>query len=373
MQRSAADYSLYLFVMINYYHPFFKPFLGKKKYFVANGVKRYYYHSFEDAFWHLLHKKRVPKKSVILFPDFYCMDVLKNVRRHGYAYAFYPLNPNFQADQTQLTKLIQKVKPHVVVVFHACGITSELMIKKDWLKKVPPTTLLIEDSVHRLIDPEEVRVVRPNHFIIDSLRKVSPLPGSFLYGSEKDIDFNSPRKKLTPYFFSSRALYFLFRKIFKMGYRFNSRRLVGFSHTLILKLHDNIIGNSLSAHPGVGKFEEMHDRIDFEKVEQVKKEQTQAYEYHLYPLFSQSKLFRKIAMPEGDFEKLHVYPLAYKLKSNKKFLSYLHRHKIVVWNKFPDCPWSRRENVLFLPLGFHMDEAKIRFIAEKLEDYVKLN
>jgi len=61
---------------------------------------------------------------------------------------------------------------------------------KLWLKNVKPETILIEDSVHQLVNPEEIKFIKKNHFIIDSLRKVIPLQGSNLFGNIKDIDFS---------------------------------------------------------------------------------------------------------------------------------------------------------------------------------------
>lgn len=359
--------------MINYYQPSLEPFLGRKKNVIPKGIRRYYYLSFEDAFWHLLAKKHIPKRSLFLFPNFYCMDVLKNVRRHGYSYALYPVDASFQTDEITLLKAIKKTSPSVVVIFHACGITNALMKKKKWMNSLPKKTLVIEDCVHRLVNPSEIKIVIKNHFIIDSLRKVSPLPGSFLYGKEADVDFNPPRRKTTIYSLSSRFFYTLFRRILELGFKVKSRRLVSYAHTMILKMHDDIIGNNFSAHPGLSKNETKHSFIDFEKIKKLKKEQVQSYEYNFYPVMSNNKIFKRVQISESDYSSLHVYPLEFLCKSKKKLISYLHNNNIVVWDKFPDSPWSKKQSVLFFPLGFHMNEKNIRYIAHKLEDYTKLN
>lgn len=115
--------------MLNYYQPFLWPFLQVKPNPVPSGIDSYYYHSFEDALWDLLqHKFNPGKKLTILVPDFYCSDVLDNLKLHGYKYIYYSLDKNFQITSSQFRKYLWLYKPDAVIIFHPCGLTSNLLI-----------------------------------------------------------------------------------------------------------------------------------------------------------------------------------------------------------------------------------------------------
>src|SRR3989344_8457166 len=188
--------------MINYYQPWLYPFLKFSKTSISPRVKRFFYHSFEDALWDLLKNKKIPRGSLFLIPDFYCGDVLENIRLHGYKFIHYPLDKNFQIKVSKFSKILKKHPPDAVVIFHACGITSRLLSDLSWIKVLDKKTLLIEDSVHRVINPSKLKLVSDSHFIIDSLRKISPLYGSSMYGTKKGMSFE-PAK------FNGASVYFL--------------------------------------------------------------------------------------------------------------------------------------------------------------------
>ena len=181
--------------MINYYQPWLYPFLKFSKTPLSVKAGRFFYHSFEDALWDLLNKKKVPKGSLFLIPDFYCGDVLANIKLHGYKFILYSLDKHFRIKTKVFSKILKKYRPAVVVVFHAAGITSELMTDLSWTKMLGERTLLIEDCVHRVVNPANLKFISDNHFIIDSLRKISPLYGSCIYGTEKGMSYVPARFK----------------------------------------------------------------------------------------------------------------------------------------------------------------------------------
>lgn len=354
--------------MIQYYQPWLFPFLSLKKKQLPADIARYFYHSFEDALWDLLEKKNVSPGSVFLIPDFYCDDVIQNVQKHGYKVILYPLDAHFQISSGEFAKYVQKYTPAVVIVFHACGITSQLTIDVSWQKVMPDRTIIIEDSVHKLIDPEYICLSGDNQYVMDSLRKVSPLPGCCMYGSFQALSFKQTRSIVSSYTALSFLYYVLFRVTLSIGILVGSSRLVKWAHKSILKKHDDIIGDSALPYAGFSFILPFLDRFNFKKIEAVKSEQVQQYESSLRPLFT-SKDFYHISLPHKDFGKLHVYPLCFTRKPDSNLENYLQKNGVPVWFKFPESAWSQKRGVLFLPLGFHVSTQGIQLVAKLLIKY----
>lgn len=353
--------------MINYYQPWLLPFLSVKRKRVPLGIKRYYYHSFEDALWDLLFKKQIKKGSILLFPNFYCQDVLNNVKAHGYKYVLYPLDSHFQISSRAFRKYVKIYSPAVVFIFHACGITSRLItdVVKD--KYLSRDVIIIEDCVHRLVNPEEIILFGDNHYVIDSLRKVSPLQGSCLYGTVKGLSFpQAVTSPVSKYVILSSLYYLWFRFALTISAVANVPSLTSWAHTYVLKKHDDIIGDSRVPYAGFPFILHIFDRFNFKKVENLKAQQVKLYERYLNPIFNK-KPFYKICVSKEDYGKLHVYPLGYSLRPNVRLEQYLHKKGIVVWFKFPDSKWSKNRGVLFLPLGFHITERNIKYIGKTLQ------
>ena len=352
--------------MINYYQPRILPFLQVKSQKLPSKIKSRYYFSFEDALWDLIQKKFTGKKKIkVLVPDFYCSNVLDNIRLHGHEYVYYPLDKNFQISAGSFRRYLWLFKPDVVIIFHACGITSSLIADPSWLPDLPESSLIIEDSVHRLVNPEKVSLLNDRHFIVDSLRKVSPFPGSRVFASKKALSYPSSAKLISAYSVSAFILYFVFRTFLRLGFILNSSSLVIWSHEKILKSHDEIIGDSMNPHTGFSLYLPFIRRINYKKVEDLKRKQIELYEKYLAPLYS-GKKFYHLNIPDSDFGLLHVYPLGYSASPDKSLITLLHSKGIPVWFKFTDTPWSQHRAVLFLPLGFHMNEDQIRSVSETL-------
>ena len=347
----------------NYYQPWLFPFLSFRKTSVSPGIIRYAYHSFEDGLWDLLQQYALPRGSVILVPDFYCMDVIDNIRHHGYRPVFYPLDDNFQIRPDRLYRFVRRYSPGVIIIFHACGIRSMTVHKPSWMRALPKETIIIEDCVHRLLDPSTVTIRRSTHYVMDSLRKVSPLPGSHMYTRKKLPNVTKRYSVFNRYAIASAGYYVLFRLLFVTAMTFRSARLIRFAHTNILKKHDDIIGDRFVPTRGFGWASWFLDRFDFKRIERHKARQVTLYRTYLSAL---AHPFYGIRIPKQDYGKLHVYPLGFCKTPDPSLIRYLHRHGVVVWYKFPDAPWSKNRGVLFLPLGFHVTDAHIRHIAGHL-------
>jgi hypothetical protein len=340
--------------MIQYYQPFLLPFLGSKKSKLSDGLKRYYYHSFEDALWDLFINKHIPKGAVILIPDFYCMDVVGNIQTHGYIPVFYPVDAHFQIAPRKLNAYIESHHPSVVILFHACGIANRTLTPS-WIT-THKNTLIVEDCVHRLVNPAGVNIMSDNHFVIDSLRKVSPLPGSFLYGTQKGLLFSQSNARCAYYILSSFFWYVLFRTVLCISAILNWPHGSIWAHETLLKRHDDIIGDNSVPAAGLPQIGSLTQWFAYKKISKHKTNQVALYRTLTATL---PRLFYPIHIPEDDFGGLHVYPVGME-RIPPDFIKQLHRLGIVIWCKFEDAPWSKRTHVLFLPLGFHISDKEIR-------------
>jgi hypothetical protein len=360
--------------MINYYQPSVWPFLQLKANESPHSTKFYYYHSFEDGLWDFIKNKfSSAKKITLLVPDFYCSDVLDNLKLHGFRYIYYPLDADFQISPSQFRKYLWLYKPEIVVIFNACGITSNLFSDTGWLLDLPKDSWILEDNVHRLSDPEKITLLTDHHVVMDSLRKVSSLPGSRLFGSNRALDFIQNKSSyFSRYFLSSFFYYQLFQIFFFTGCLFNSSRLVIWAHDYWLSLHDDIIGDSFIPQPGFSFFIPFINRINYKKISKLKITQVKIYNRLLKNLFT-SKHFYRISIPAKDFGALHVYPLGFKGPPDLALEKYLEQNHAPVWFKFTDTPWSRTRGVLFLPLGFHMHLGSICHLVNTLSAWSKLS
>ncbi len=351
--------------MIDHYQPFLFPFFSFHSSVPSPLVTRYYYWSWEDGLWDLLRAKKVEKGSTLLVPNFYCSDVIENMRVHGYTVVTYRLDQHFQVKQQTLQNSIRKYHPAVVVLFHACGMTNPVVNKKTYIERITKKSILLEDCVHQLLDPSVVKPVNDSHFLMDSLRKVSPFYGSFLYGTKKGMQFQQTSKRLSLYTMKTSFLYVLFRGILQAAHIFKKPSLALFAHEQLLKRHDTIIGDGI-AHQGMPLTAWMMQWMNREKLERVKREQVKWYEHMLTPIYKKSSPFYRIKIKRTDFGKLHVYPVGMKKKADKELLDFLKEKDIIVFPKFADSEWAKKRDVLFFPLGFHMDKNKIKIIAKTL-------
>lgn len=361
--------------MINYYQPYLLPFLTLTPHTLPGDLRRTYFLSFEDALWVLLKNKNIPKHSVILVPDFYCMDVIINIRNHGFRPVYYPVDDNFQINATALNARIRTHAPAVVILFHACGLPCMDASGIKQLVNSNKDITVIEDAVHRLIEPDKVNLFGDNHYLIDSLRKVSPVPGSYIYwkAGSADIapDNNSSEWK---YLFSVHAWYLYFRALFMAATLMHNPKLILYAHERTLKAHDDIVGDSNGGYAGNPLIPHIHKHFHFAKVQKRKRHQVELYEKLLKSAYHNNAHWYPIAIPGTAKQELHVYPVGFRHHKNSQTLKNiekeLHDKNILVWFKFPDALWSKKRAVLFLPLGFHIRDRDIHYIARSLGEII---
>lgn len=356
--------------MLTYYQPFILPFLHPKRYVLPHGIFQKHFLSFEDALWTILAAKNIPSGSVILLPDFYCMDVVENIRRHGYTPVFYPLDDNFQISNTTFVTLIRRNRPQVIILFHACGITNKVAKDIRYMRSLCEKALVIEDCVHRLINPSTMQLVHTNHIAIDSIRKVSPLYGSFMYSKfALDETQMTNKQREYSYILFTHLLYTLFRMAFVLGVMFRSYRLVSYAHTRLLRFHDDLVGDSTYGYKGKRRYKFLHRFINFSYIEKLKEKQIALYASLLSSLYKKGSPWYEVGMPQSDKKYLHVYPLGFNPRSRfgtKEVETLLQNNRIPVWFKFLDCPWSQMRSVMFLPLGFHVTNNDIKRVCSLL-------
>ena len=360
--------------MINYYQPWLLPFLGLDRHETAPHIRRYYYFSFEDGLWDFLEKERekgtIPLGSVILIPDFYCVDVINNITHHGYVCELYPLDSNFQISEKELVQKVKNTKARMLFIFHVCGITSTVL-SESLCRKLPEEVLIIEDAVNRLVNPSSIRLFDDRHIVMDSLRKVTPLPGSFMYGPPSLLNEPQTNRWFTWYTLVATMYFIVFRLVFSLAILLYIPALVVWAHSVLLQLYDDLIGDSVQGHRGLPFIPFVFDHINFTKVTRMKTNQVRAYEEALIPFIQRHKdVLYKVTIDEEDYGKLRVYPLGLRRSPDEKLIEYLHEQDCLVWFGFPDAPWSQDHSVLQLPLGFHITQKDITHIVDSLEQYL---
>jgi hypothetical protein len=352
--------------MMNYYQPYLLPFLKKTPVRLPSEIRRTYFLSFEDALWVLLKKRNIPRGARILLPDFYCIDVVNNIKAHGYVPVFYRLDDSFRVTPKELASIIAKHNPAVTIIFHACGIARTERKTIAVLLDLFPDMLVIEDAVHRLLNPMEITLINPNHYVIDSLRKVSPLPGSFLY-QHHDSPHVSADRNTHEWWYPARVhtQYMLFRIVFIAGNLLNNAALIRYAHERILSAHDTVVGDSKGGYTGIAWIPYLHRFIDFEKIRRHKEQQAVRYAKELRILFRKGSPWYPISIPDNQRKELHVFPIGIKgtVAACRTVENHLQESGIIAWFKFPDCPWSDSRRVLFLPLGYHIRAKHISYIA----------
>lgn len=320
--------------------------MGKKQKLFPKNIARKLYLSWEDALWDLLRAKNTPKGSVILIPDFFCMDVVGNMKNHGLTCVFYPVDQSFRTKEAILLSHIRKYQPKIIVIFHAAGIENSLVTTEvKWLSSLSSDQILIEDSVHRVIDPTKVKILRENHFVIDSLQKVLPLPGSFIYGRHEDLNFKQRRSFRTlPYELSVLFWWFLMQISLEL-------KIFNFGEYAMLKVYD-IIGDNKESGQCLGIVEFLHQYIDFEKIRQIKRKQAKRYQKFVLSLVKNNpKRFFSISFGGTDCGELRGYPLGIFPGSKNSFLRTIRAKGLLLREELADSPWSKDKRVVYLPLG----------------------
>lgn len=345
-------------------------YLGAARIVVPPRLRRLFYMSWEDALWDIMAAKNIKEKSIILVPEFFCGDVVIAMKKHGLRTIWYPCDKNFQTDPLIFKKIIEKHDPTFIVIFHAAGITNNLFVTyKKWLSAMSSKTIIIEDAVHRIVDPRKIKIIHPHHVIIDSLRKVTPLQGSNLYGRVDFLNFKQGKSLNTLLYGSTVVLlscifqFFLFLTILfkwqRIGKLFNL-----LAEKIMVRIY-RLTGSSNKSSPGMGVFNYLSQRLDIRRIEHSKKKQVAKYHKDLSSIFKTPHFF-KIAIPPKDEKLLRGFPVGIHLPQATAIRTFLRKQGFLALFELNDCPWSKHEKVIYLPLGPHISNGDIEFVITQL-------
>ena len=322
-------------------------YLGLKRNKIPEVIRRLFYLSWEDALWDILDKKNVKKESVVLVPEFFCGDVEENIRNHGYKIKYYPVTKKLTTNSKQLLIIIKKVKPSVLIIFHSVGIKNKLLDISDWLKKIDKNLILIEDCVHRVIDPNRLKFLKRNHFIIDSLRKVVPLQGSVVYAQKNDINFFEPPMLQSFIYATSVTLLWLVMNIFwSLTQIFNQVKLsicLSNCSNYFMKVGYNLIGDSKKPARGFFLFNFLQQYLDIRKIKLVKRKQVEFYEKKLK--FLPRSFFQKVYYDNNDKGELIAYPLILPIKIAHKIKRKIEGEGLLLDFELNDSKWSKNKKL----------------------------
>ena len=327
---------------------------------MPEGFKQLFYLSWEDALWDILVHKKVKKKSNILVPDFYCTDVEENIKKHGYRVVRYKILPNLKAGKKSFAAAVRKYKPPVIVVFHPVGIKSNLFDSESWLARTAGESILIEDSVHKILNPRDLKIIKSNHFIIDSLRKVVPLQGSRVFGKSADLNFDVP---------SVFQSFFYFLRVNTNCFLMNICLTLGIhklAERLMLDGYD-LIGDAAKPARGslIAKF--LSSRLNTDKIQKLKEKQTDCYEQILGDF-----LPYKLKLKDKDKKHLRGYPVVLQSSKANKVLSFLRNRGLMVRFELEESNWGRKYKIIYLPLGFQMRVKNQKKICNLVKSALKL-
>lgn len=354
--------------------PFIPQFFDfKKKPKIQPKNFRSFYISWEDALWHLLELHKIKKNSTVMIPSFFCWDVVENMRAHGLQEIVYPVDKNFQTDPKIFAKLLKKHQPNVIVIFHAVGITNQLFENKYlWLKTLPQNAILIEDCVHKIIDPKEITFITKNHILMDSLRKVIPVQGSQVF-SQFSIPQTTSKDNILTFWYRTQIIFWWTMMQFFLTVVFYSKnkKIQKIGNQLAeksMKIGYDIIGDHNLPGAGSPIMNYLSKFIATESIKAIKQEQVGLYETKLKNLQKNSNFFiPKYA--QADKKELRGFPLGIELSIAKQFLEYLRKNSILVRFELDDSIWSKKQKVVYLPLGPYVTEKDILFICNKIKNF----
>lgn len=311
---------------------------------LPKGIRSLFYLSWEDALWDLLYKKNIKKGSYILVPDFYCNDVEKNIKQHGYKIGHYKINKNLSVDKKSFQSKISQLKPGVIVVFHPVGIKSNLFENITWLKNVTKEAILIEDSVHRVIDRKEIKIIKKNHFAIDSLRKVVPLQGARMYGKIEDLNFDEPTIFQSFFYRVKVSIYwFLMIICWTLGFGILAEKLM-------IKGYE-IIGDSKKPSRGSFLSKLLSNHIN---IRRIQKERVKQFGIYMNKITNRS--LGQLKIKEEDKKHLRGFPIILSIKNADMILGYLRCHGLLVCYELDGSFWSTKQKIIYLPFGPQMNK-----------------
>ena len=330
------------------------------------GIRALHYLSWEDAMWDVIAQKKLPTGSVALVPSFWCGDVVQNMHAHGVECVHYPADQNFQTEEHVLLDFIRVHKPAMVIIFHAVGIRNRLLAENlNWIEELHRDTLLIEDSVHSVVDPSTVTLRRNNHFVIDSWRKVVPLQGAALYGAMSSVDWDEPVWHQS---YIAKVTVFMWWIIFQIILHVQSLssgtfgRYMGVLAERTMKVGYDQIGDTVLPAGTFDICTYVHTKLAYARIDQIKQKQVNIYEAGLAPVLSRNGV-ETVWYRDSDRQAMRGYPLRLSLVRAPQILARLREAGLIVRFELNDSPWSAEHKVIFLPLGPHLQTSDIESVV----------
>lgn len=344
-------------------------FLSKQKVTKQKTFFKSFFLSWEDALWHILKIHKLKSGSVVLVPEFYCGNVEEHMRDHGLKIINYPVDKYLVTDIKRFKKILSNTKPDIVVIFHAVGIQNALIKNyRQWISMLPTKTILIEDCVHKVIDPKEIKFLTKHHYFIDSLRKVVPIQGSFVYSAGEIPKIGFWQKFVT---FPYRLVVFTFWlfmqiNLFLAHYSKNKTLEKVFNNLaeVSMLIGYKIIGSNRLASPGVSLMQNYFEKINTPLIKKMKFIQVQIYKSKLKRVLDSGKFWLP-SISQNDYPNLRGLPLIMDLSVSDKFINYMRKNGVLVRYELNDSKWSDRQKIVYLPMGLHINNSSINFIVKK--------
>lgn len=330
--------------------------------------------SWEDGLWHLLKVYKVKRGATVLLPEFYCGDVANHMLEHGLEVTYYPVDRLLVTSTVELVRAINKYKPEIVVIFHAVSITNTLMSEADkWQRKLSPTCLIIEDCVHRIVEQERITFLSERHFLMDSLRKVVPIQGSNTYSKclvpaipAWQTILTLPYRLVVLYYWLAMQIWVVlahFTQTKNIAMRANAKAEQAMINGYLL------IGKSRLASPGLKIMDYLYRRLNTREIAKTKDRQARAYVQALQPLLNNSDYWLP-SMVSDDYKYLRGLPMIMSLKVAETTLERLRNIGIMVRFELNDGPWSRKQKIIYLPMGIHVGKEQIEEVASLISSLI---
>lgn len=334
-------------------------YLSFKKRETRKNINCKYFLSWEDALWVLLSAKKVPQGSKILLPSFFCPHVVRNMEAHNLNCVFYKVDKSLQITSAEFSQIIDKEMPNIIVILNAVGIKNPLLsTDTKWLSKMHDKTILIEDCVHQVLETKNIKLLHPNHYLIDSWRKVLPLQGSALCSAPENLNFifSKSNKGIS---YQLRVFYWWL--LMQFGWHLKLYKL---GEKAMLKGYD-VIGDFPLGATNFNFFNYLHSLVDFERLKKIKTKQVERYEKFLATLFEKQGFF-KPAYTESDKGELRGFPLGLENTVAPAFLKAIRQKKLLLRFELEGSLWSQNQKLIYLPLGPEVDFGKQKKLCELL-------
>ncbi len=337
-------------------------------------VFRRFYLSWEDALWHLSSIYDIKPGATIMVPEFFCGNVIEHMQEHGLKVIMYPVDQFLTTSYPILTITLQKIKPDILIIFHPVGITNKLMEHQNKLiTLIPKNSLFIEDCVHKVVDHQSVKLLHNRHFLIDSLRKVVPIQGSFLYskvripkiGLVQSIS-TSPYRLGMMFWWFAMQVNLLLAYISKNPHRRTEYNLI--AERKMLRGYE-LIGKSHLGSPGPIITNKLAEHLVTKNIMVCKVQQFNLYK-PIVQLLTRTRLFWLPTMKKSDRKNLRGFPLIIHLSVADTFLQYLRNKGVIIRFELNDSLWSRRQKIVYLPMGIHLNNEDIAYIVSVLSHFL---